>query len=307
MVRISEGVREGMLHALFVCMTVVRRHQIDRMFTPVAVMGKSDSTIVTTADKESDRAGKDLLGSIPGIIVHGEESGATGRGEIIVYLDGLDGSMPFAIGVGTSTVIVAAVKKATGEVIYCMVGEPQTGRVWRAGRDGCCESAVLDGATAFMSPRGQGWREVHVCDDVLASHKSRVLVDSYPGFTKDKRTILSIPQLDRLHDLIQGQAGLLMLGSNGMHHALIANGGKGAVGAITTAIGGPWDVCPVLLVMAAGGFARAFSVILDATGRRTLEERNPHIVASYDIVISGNTQDTVDTLVDLLERVFIGD
>lgn len=33
-----------------------------------------------------------------------------------------------------------------------------------------------------------------------------------------------------------------MPGSNGLNHALVANGGAYAAGAITTAIGGPWDV-----------------------------------------------------------------
>ncbi len=270
-----------MLVALYASMRVVRTYQRTNC---IGVETKLDSTIVTSADRASDEAGKNKLRKIQNVAIHGEESGVEGEGDIVIYLDPLDGSMPYTMGAMTSTVITAAVERKSGKVLYCLVGDPSSERVWSAEIGGVCESS-------FMS------RPVHVCDGVL-DRKSRVFIDSYPGFTKNGRTILSTAQLNALHTCIQEKSGMLMLGSNGLHHALVANGGKGAVGAITTAIGGPWDVCPVLLVLAAGGFARAFAQTTEG-----LVEKNPLCVASYDIVITGNTEGTVNTLAEYLLSV----
>jgi len=77
-------------------------------------------------------------------------------------------------------------------------------------------------------------------------------------------------------------------------------------GSITTAIGGPWDVCGVKLVLNAGGAARAFAVFeerVETTGHPpalVLEPRNPLDVMSYDILVCGNSCETVDSLVECL-------
>jgi fructose-1,6-bisphosphatase/inositol monophosphatase family enzyme len=267
-----------------------------------AVEVKSDSTIVTPADRASEKVGKEILRKIsalyPSVSVHGEESGVEGRGDgdIVIYLDPLDGSMPYAVGSGTSTVIVAVSDKKTGKVLYCFVGEPQSGKVWRAANGGSCESAYFEYGVSIVF-QNMAWVQSTAYQGVLDG-KSRVFIDSYPGFTKGGRVILRTEQLNALHARIQEKSGMLMLGSNGLHHALVANGGNGAVGAITTAIGGPWDVCPVLLVLSAGGFARAFTQTPEG-----LAERDPLCVAEYDIVISGNTEETVNTLTGYLLSV----
>ena len=275
-----------MLRALMASMKVVRQYQRgEKTFDGFET--KSDSTIVTACDYASDEAGKAELRKIHEVILHGEESGEEGEGDTIIYLDPLDGTTSFAFGGGTSTVIVAAVEKKSGEVFHCLVGEPQSGRVWRASKDTECEFALFN--TSYLKiPKS--WHSVHAYRGILDG-KSRVILDSCPGFTRQGRTILSTEQLNALHSHIQEKAGIFMLGSNGLHHALIANGGKGAVGAITTAIGGAWDVCPVLLVLSAGGVARAFS-----RTENGFEEKNPLCVASYDLVISGNTREAVDIL-----------
>jgi fructose-1,6-bisphosphatase/inositol monophosphatase family enzyme len=280
--------------ALIASMREVRLGQRNRGILHESVGVKNDTTIITTADKDSDAAGKAVLIKIPGIRVHGEESGADGSNEIgiTLYLDGLDGSMPFAIGAGTSTVIVAATDK-TGRVIHCLVGEPSSARVWAGGIDEPTKMWYVDG---IYGGEEDLCRRVHVGDAPL-SGKTRVLIDSYPGFTRGGRTILTTAELDKLHAKIQSVSGLMMLGSNGMHHALVASGGgKSQPAAITTAIGGPWDVAPVLLVLQAGGSARAFHVS-DETGK--LEERDPLQIADYDIVVSGN-KGAVETLSKML-------
>ena len=280
--------RGMMVAAVLQSMGVVRRHQQGR-YTDILDTKRDGTLAALSADKESDKVGKEILRKIPGVIVHGEESGAEGESDIVLFLDGLDGSMPYAVGAGTSTVIAAAYCKSKKEVFYCLVGNPQTGQVWQAG-------AGLPATVGVFTQSGPtDMAPVTVSNGVLDG-KSRVMIDSYPGFRRDGRVILSTGELDRLHSLIQARSGLLMLGSNGIHHALVANGGKGAVAAITTAIGGPWDVCPVLLVLQAGGEARAFAVETDGS----LTEKNPLAVTEYDIVISGNSEATVATLVECL-------
>lgn len=281
---IPEEIKLGMLQALMTSMPVVRRYQ--NMIIG-AVEKKADGSIVTSVDKASEAAGKEVLRKIPRITIHGEETGVEGAGDITVYLDPLDGTVPFAIGSTTSTVIVAAVENTTGAVICCFVGVPISGMMVGAEIGKACQIPIVDYNEGVI----REWLAVKTFKGAL-DRKSRVFVDSCPGFTKSGRTIMSTDELNQLHATIQEKSGILALGSNGLHHALVAKGGHGAVGAITTAIGGPWDVCPVLLVLAAGGAARAFSRMNDGT----LKSRDPLIVGSYDILITANSEDTVREL-----------
>lgn len=300
MSEVNDDIKNGMLRGLVASMTMVNDFQRGDVSDEWYFYQKDDQTLVTPADIASDRYGKQILHKIPGVLFHGEESGISGSHEtgITVYLDGLDGSMPFAIGARTSTVIVSATDKV-GKVVYCLVGDPSNGRIWRAGTDQPTEAGV---SLTFPIWKKEEWvrnTETHwaKCEvkDTELSGKTRVLIDSYPGFTRGGRVILSIEELNSLHSKIQAVSGLMMLGSNGMHHALVANGAKSQPAAITTAIGGPWDVAPVLLVISAGGEARAFHVTDDGK----FEERDPLMIASYDIVVSGNRR-AVDTLSEMI-------
>ncbi len=282
---VTHEIKSGMHKAILACMTVLQRAQYRALGV---IEEKSDGTILTASDKESEAAGKAELRKIKGVTIHGEETGEEGKGEIVIYLDGLDGSIPFAAGAGTSTVIVAAVSNDTGRVLCVMVGQPSTGMIWSAEEGEETHRQAIVGRHAYSAPR---------VSDAVLSHKSRVFVDSYPGFTKSGRTVLATEQLDILHSFIQSKMGLLALGSNGLHHALVANGAPVAAGAITTAIGGPWDVCPVLLVLQAGGAAAAFSV---EKGRLVIRE--PLEVGTYDILITGNSHKTVQELTEFLQQ-----
>lgn len=296
---LSSQAQALMLRAALVSMGVVQAHQ----FAPykgqemVSLAGmKTDGTLAALPpDRESDAAGKQVLLQIgdENIAIHGEESGLVNAGRrFTIYLDGLDGSMAFAGGASTSTVIVAAYDNLLRKVVYCIVGEPMTGRVWIASEGEptithCFGRAISDSEVICR-----------VADGDL-NPKVRVLLDSYPGFKRGNKVPLSTAALDKLHSLIQREAGLLMMGSNGLHHALVANGGKSVLGAVTTAIGGPWDVCPVLLVLQAGGTARAFRVSEDSL---LLTECNPLAVAEYDILVTGNSRATVDTLAKFIHE-----
>src|SRR3989338_9105348 len=94
----SGGYARGMMiRAVQESMGVVASHQ-KRCLTDV-LGKKTDGTLSTlSADKESDTAGKAILRQIKGVAIHGEESGTEGESDIVLFLDGLDGSMPFAVG-----------------------------------------------------------------------------------------------------------------------------------------------------------------------------------------------------------------
>src|SRR5262245_50932581 len=109
---ISQQIRFGMREALVSSMAVVFQHQMpEQAIAMGSVTRKSDGTILTTADKASEKVGKAILLRISGVSVHGEETGLSGKSTsgIKLYGDFLDGSMPYALAALTSTVIVAAV------------------------------------------------------------------------------------------------------------------------------------------------------------------------------------------------------
>lgn len=85
-------------------------------------------------------------------------------------------------------------------------------------------------------------------------------------------------------------------GSNGVHHAIVANGNDTVVGAITTAQGGPWDCGGALTVLGAGGAAKGLRVTSD----RWFEECDPLNPLDYDILVVANSDDTLDRLVHAL-------
>ena len=86
-----------------------------------------------------------------------------------------------------------------------------------------------------------------------------------------------------------------------MHHALVANGGERVAGAITTAIGGPWDVAPVKLVLDAGGAAAAFS----RPRYGEWIECDPLAIDTYDFLVTGNSLATVETLTEILRNSLV--
>lgn len=71
---------------------------------------------------------------------------------------------------------------------------------------------------------------------------------------------------------------------------------RGVAGAITTAIVCPWDVAPASLVLKTGCTARAFS----RSDHGGWTAHDPLDFSSYDFLITGNSQETVDILSEIL-------
>ena len=79
----------------------------------------------------------------------------------------------------------------------------------------------------------------------------------------------------------------ILAGSNGLHHALVANGGFGARAAVTTALGGGWDAAAGFLVHKAGGRVLGYKngVLINGLS-----------VMKGDIFISANSQASAEVL-----------
>jgi len=284
-----------MLDAVVASMKVVRQKQGGQVG---AVEVKRDKTLLTATDKESEAAGLQVLTGMLSdeIGVNAEERGKVKVGirGTILY-DPVDGTKPFVIGALSSTVIAAFYDEVKKQVTACVVGEPVSGRVWVAEKGNGTGKLQYD--FQRHSFEDQPLKE-ETCFPCRVSEGSpigsgaTVFIDLSPGFTRKDARVLSNSEATKLFSLLFGKYGITMLGSNGLHHALVANGAEGVAGAITTAIGGPWDVAPVLLVLEAGGAARAFSVEQDGK----LKERDPLDVFSYHFLVTGNSQATVDEL-----------
>lgn len=288
----NQDARRIAVAALARSMQVVGKFQQGRCLEPLG--SKLDgSHSALPVDKASEAAGKEILRKIPGISIHGEETGLEGddANDILVALDGCDGSASIAAGAGNSTVIVAAYSKRHKEVFFCAVGEPQSGRIWTAHKG--MPTGVMVYSLGGTFSTFENAVQVRVSAEPI-SFKARVFPDSVPNFKRDGRVIMSTSDLNRLHANIQAHTGMLMLGSNAEHQALVAHGSRAAVGSITTAIGGWWDVCGVLLVLQAGGCAAAFRVGHDGE----LIECNPLDVMSYDILVTANSQATLAVLTE---------
>ena len=252
--------------------------------------GKTDGTIVTVTDKKSEAT---ALMCLRGLSVHAEERGKVDIDEqYVILVDPLDGTRPFVNGAPTSTVIVALYDKIKHQVVECMVGEPAFCRTWITSKK---QSLIFRIRYVDDLETAPIFTPIHVWQGEL-SLKTTVFLDFYPGFSRKDCQVFTNEEQAKLFTSIFGTiSAISMMGSNGLHHALVAAGGEGVAGAITTALGGPWDVAPVLLVLKAGGAARAFT-----RQDGTWFEKDPLDVMSYHFLVTGNSQKTVDRLSEIL-------
>ena len=261
---------------------------------------KRDRTFVTEVDHLSRKAARAILLPLKDQSYSMEAEDGQGflnpGATYEILFDGLDGTYGFMIFLPTCTVILAIYDKATGEITACFIGEPSTGQIWWSADGSGCFRERYD----FQRKRFVEKTDVHVWEKGMGEG-STIFLDVSHGFPREKGKpqVLSDTNLYRLFANLSGKTKVLIPGSNGLIHALTANGGEGVVGGITTAMGGPWDAAGVYLVIQAGGFARASRVKISdgSLPRRTLVEANPLDPHNYDIVVFGNSKATVDKLV----------
>jgi fructose-1,6-bisphosphatase/inositol monophosphatase family enzyme len=84
--------------------------------------------------------------------------------------------------------------------------------------------------------------------------------------------------------------------SNGLNHALVANGGFGARAAVTTALGGPWDAAGVFLVQKAGGAVLGF--------KNGVRLESGLSVGRGDVFISANSPASAEELAQVVMTSF---
>lgn len=246
---------------------------------------KPDETIVTATDRKAAEVAEPLL-VFDGIPLNVEDGTRTEQGEhqFSQDLDTLDGTSVFAGGLMTSTIIWGLYHNR--KVVAAIVGEPVSNRIWFA--------------TEKISTKLR-WNDKTIPTTVTGerlSKKTTVFIDISHGFTRSGRQILTDETNSAMYTRLNRVTKIIMPGSNGLMHALVANGGLGIVGSITTALGGPWDAIGVLLVLRAGGSAKAFRVL--STG--DLEEKDPLCPDKYDILVCGNSPQTVGTLSQTLTQ-----
>lgn len=279
---------QEMVDAVWAGMLIVRENQ--RIPGNRAQVKTTDGTLVTPTDKEVEQILHRRLSGIPGVRFVGEEGTTSGDDEgLTLLIDPLDGTRAFALNLATSTVI-AATLNTNGRLTSCVIGEPSTGRIWLATDDTQTELRFIDEVTRLITAH----YAVTVWPGELTSQAS-VLLDVSHGFSRSGRQIMTDRQVHRLMVGVASNAKLFMPGSNGLHFALVANGGQYAAGQITTAIGGPWDIAGALLVQQAGGQCRGFSM---RDGQ--MAEKDPMLIQECDLMVSGNSPATVGRLVDLL-------
>ncbi len=128
---------------------------------------------------------------------------------------------------------------------------------------------------------------------------NREQMDPANGFSRkkkgEKRTVLNDEQVSRLFASLSREVKVLLPGSNCLHHALVAQGLSGVLGAISTAIGGPWDIAGYHQVKQAGGSVCAFRFADNDRQLQLLREGQSGI-ETIDILISANSQSTLMTL-----------
>jgi hypothetical protein len=74
--------------------------------------------------------------------------------------------------------------------------------------------------------------------------------------------------------------------------------GDGPIAAsVTLAVGGPWDLLGVLLVLNGGGVAQGYRVVRDEQNRFVgLQRVDPLDILRYDVLITANNADTLATV-----------
>ncbi|NRQ39024.1 inositol monophosphatase, partial [Nonomuraea sp. NN258] len=104
--------------------------------------------LVTEHDRAAEETIRALVSErLPGSAFVGEECGATGSGDLVWYVDPIDGTANFAAGLPYFCVSVAAAVR--GELVAGVVYDPMRGDEFTAGRDGAwCNGTPLRSAGA---------------------------------------------------------------------------------------------------------------------------------------------------------------
>jgi fructose-1,6-bisphosphatase/inositol monophosphatase family enzyme len=267
-----------------------------------------DHSLFTVVDKlMQDMVLQRLASMFPEVAAFAEEGGENaGSGEYYMYFDPVDGTRELTTQTALSVMIVGLMDRANeglvsphDTLVGAVIAEPSTGRIWAATEGGGCHKFAVDRYGNAM-PLGP-------CDvwEGPISRQTSVFFDSSQGGTNVRDPahpyqLLTDAQNAELYALLNPQTHVRVLGPNGQIEALVANGARGVGGSMSLHLGWPWDACGVLLVLEAGGAARAFSIVNDG-----LVDCNPLEVNSYDFLICANNKANADHLADELINAYV--
>lgn len=263
---------------------------------------KEDKSIVTPTDKGSEAIARPIIQqAYPTALLNQEESGITGTtgSDIILFVDPLDGSIPFSLGNLSSTVLLSAYDKTTARFIASATMEPASGRFWFSAKDEGAWFSRFDYATGSWSEP----RQLHVGEAIL--NGGFVLIDYAQKFSRKNAQGIQVPMLTSdgrrdLTRLIEKAGGReASYGTNGGHYAQLAMGPSKLAATVTSALGGPWDIGGLLHVEEAGGITGTYAVETDGNHRK-LSLLPTHCVEKADFAIGATTPATLKALETIL-------
>ncbi len=208
-----------------------------------------------------------------------------------VIVDPIDGTRPFINGDGNSTSIHYVYDHHFNEIVAAIIVKPSTGELWLA----------IDGQTKYYryndaTETFDYVRDCHV--QPINVTFPTVYVDCLHEFVRGGRYVFRPANIGYLVGaLAEAGFGTFNNGSNGNHHALVANGNGSVAGSITLAIGGIQDLGGIAVVEGAGGYTAAFKL----TDNRRLAECQPHDIGlNYDFLITAINEAVLVKLIAIL-------
>lgn len=185
--------------------------------------------IVTAIDREAEAVASAIIfANVPGSRILGEEDGWRGQGDIVWYIDPIDGTSNFASGLPFFCVSIAAFT-ADGQPLCGVVFDPLRDEMFLA-RDG---QLTLNGAAIVVQPTTITDRDAELLTNV-----------PHEGARP------SPDELSRFADLVQTFRGVRRLGSCALQMAYVA-AGRAALGYDEKFQA--WDIAAGLQLVVAGG------------------------------------------------------
>jgi myo-inositol-1(or 4)-monophosphatase len=227
--------------------------------------------VVTVHDKQSERTISELiLLRVPDSELLGEEGGSVGSGRVKWFVDPIDGTSNFAIGIAFWCVSIAAA--IDGEIVAAVIYDPIARNLFAADLGG----AFLNGEplTSVGAP----------------TEGEATVITGYPNARQ--LAAVGSDALEDLGVLIGTFKGVRRPGSAALSLAHVAAGWVDAAAGFSV---NPWDVAAAsLIVRQAGGQYIPFDVGGRASGDA------PHLHAGY-VAISGTA--SYPTLIEVAQRV----
>lgn len=263
---------------------------------------KSDGSLGTETDEESERAILTYLEkyfNIPVISEEGGRVGAHGDNERVVFVDPQDGTASGRMHSTTATAGACIHNSLTGEFEVAAVMDPFGGRLWYTRGKRTYRQLINVYTTQSIGKASP----VHVSKKTF-EEGGEILLDNFHGFTRidilksEQRRVMTLREKVDLVNALQERCGKIRSASSNLHHqALVADGGS-VVGAITSSLGGPWDLSGIKLVLNAGG-----KVAYLRRGKVSFEAVEDPLMA--DIAVSANTESTLHRLINVIMSLIL--